>query len=100
MKTIVTVKGTTLISIVNRALTAEEYTNAQRELLHRADQLSFDIGKWRKERQEQNDAAGIREQLRFYGPEKVWENAKRRRKDAKEESRTEGGPYPPAPLAA
>ena len=72
MKTIVTIKGGKFASTIHQALTTEEYAAAQKELAHRHEQLDFDPIAWRKEMQEASDKAGIREQLRFYGPGKVW----------------------------
>jgi hypothetical protein len=85
--TIVRIKGCPLVSIVYRPLTPEERERVERALLHRADQLTFNIDTWRRERQAAGDAAGIREQLRFYGPGKVW--GKGGKRERAEESKPE-----------
>lgn len=74
--TIVTLPGTAYRSIFPRPLTTEQFEQARRDLAHRAEQLSFDVGKWKAERQQASDDAGIREQLRYYGPAKVWVDGK------------------------
>jgi hypothetical protein len=67
VRTIVTVKGTALVSIYYRELSPAEYEKAQRELSYRANQLSVCPRRWRQERLEAGDRAGLREQARFRG---------------------------------